>query len=110
MPDIYLITFITVGGFFLAVLGLLIRLSNKVASLEKDLFNLTSHVRDLEVEVAGQRIKRESDNDLIWKEISEVRRTVTKVATLLETHILFIQESLRRHDSSIEKMEQKLKD
>lgn len=115
MPDFYLLTFITVGGFFLTLVGLHIRIISRVASLERDLASLNKHMEKMDDDLSShkndllqQKIAREKDNMVLWKEIAEMKTSLAKAITILESTTSYIQDTLKRHETLFEKIDKKL--
>lgn len=108
MPDFYLLTFLVVGGFFLTLVGLHIRLMSRVASLEVAVANLTKHSERLETDLGVQKKEKERDNLSLWKEIADMKSTLTEAVTLLKTTTVYMQETLKRHEILFEKIDKKL--
>ena len=108
MPDFYLMTFISVGVFFITLIGLHVRTIARVSKLETEVLNLTKQMGRFEDDLIRQRSERENDNIQLWREIASMKETLTKVVTLLESNNNYMLQTIKRHESLFEKLEKKL--
>lgn len=104
MPS-YLVEAGQITVFLMTILGFHIRTMSKVSSVEKDVHNLSINLAKVEKELEEERKlrevdrkEREKENLSMWKEVSEMKATLSEVVTLIKANNEYIKETLNRHE------------